>query len=122
MFPSLNVYDCLNIQRPLIGQQRILISGITNPAYRMVIEDIKVMILQPNSRIVLEKITQSSSTPVTIAHKIMDTTITIPNKFRNNTLTYIFEINMDSDLEPGDYFKMEFPGNWTFFLEDCSFI
>ncbi len=52
----------------------------------------------------------------------MNTTITIPNKFRNNTLTYIFEINMDSTLKAGDYIELKFAGNWTFFLNDSSFI
>ena len=52
----------------------------------------------------------------------MNTTITIPNKFRNNTLTYIFEINMDSTLVAGDYMELRFAGNWTFFLPDSRFI
>ncbi len=52
----------------------------------------------------------------------MNTTITIPNKFRNNTLTYIFEINMDSTLAAGDYMELKFVGNWTFFLSDSRFI
>ncbi len=52
----------------------------------------------------------------------MNTTITIPNKFRNNTLTYIFEINMDSTLAAGDYMELKFAGNWTFFLNDSRFI
>ena len=88
----------------------------------MITQDIQVLILQPNSKVVLEKISQSPITPVTIVRKTMDALITIPNKFRNNTLTYIFEINMDSDLDAGDYLKMEFSGEWNFFLEDCQFI
>lgn len=60
--------------------------------------------------------------PVAIAQKSMNTTITIPNKFRNNTLTYIFQINMDSDLYAGDYMHLQIAGNWTFFLQDSVFI
>ena len=52
----------------------------------------------------------------------MNTTVTIPNKFRNNTITYTFEINMDSTLNPGDYMELSFQGNWTFFLQDSQFI
>lgn len=52
----------------------------------------------------------------------MNATVTIPNLFRNNTLTYIFQINMDSDLTVGDYMKLTFTGSWLFFLQDSSFI
>ena len=52
----------------------------------------------------------------------MNVSMTIPNKYRNNTLTYIFEINIDSNLEAGDYIKIDIQGNWTFFLEDSAFI
>lgn len=102
--------------------QQVLISGIVNPDYELTIDGIEVHVLQPNNKVVLEKITQSSTTPIQIAHKIMNTTITIPNKFRNNTITYIFEINMDSDLYPGDYLRMELNGNWTYFIDDSRFI
>lgn len=52
----------------------------------------------------------------------MNATITIPNMFRNNTLTYIFEINMDSDLYVGDYMQLKLTGNWTYFISDSAFI
>lgn len=52
----------------------------------------------------------------------MNVTVTIPNNFRNNTLTYIFEINMDSTLTAGDYMELRFQGNWTFFLQDSRMI
>ena len=52
----------------------------------------------------------------------MNATVTIPNNFRNNSLTYTFEINMDSTLEAGDYVELNFAGNWTFFLPDSRFI
>ena len=91
----------------------------------MLVDDIEMHILQPNSKVVLEKIRMNPTPPdngVLISHKKMNTTLTIPNKFRNNTLTYIFEINMDSDLGPGDYLKINLDGNWTYFLEDSTFI
>lgn len=62
------------------------------------------------------------ASPVAITQKSMNTTITIPNKFRNNTLTYIFQINMDSDLYAGDYMHLQIAGNWIFFLQDSVFI
>jgi hypothetical protein len=52
----------------------------------------------------------------------MNATVTIPNKYRNNSATYIFEINMDSQLYKGDYITMEFNGNWTFFENECILI
>jgi hypothetical protein len=60
--------------------------------------------------------------PVAILQKTMNTTITIPNQFRNNTLTYIFQINMDSDFTVGDYMQLQLTGNWTYFTEDSVFI
>jgi|LakMenEpi03Aug12_release.lakeMendotaPanAssembly.Ray.scaffolds.fasta_scaffold406424_2 hypothetical protein len=59
---------------------------------------------------------------ITISRKTMNATITIPNRFRNNTLTYIFQINMDSDLNVADYMQIELTGNWTFFLNDSIFL
>jgi hypothetical protein len=52
----------------------------------------------------------------------MNATVTIPNNFRNNSITYTFEINMDSTLEAGDYVELNFAGNWTFFLPDSRII
>ena len=52
----------------------------------------------------------------------MNVTINIPNKFRNNTIKYIFEINMDSDFSSEDKLQLTFDGNWTFFTEYSSFI
>ena len=46
----------------------------------------------------------------------MNATITIPNQFRNNTIVYIYQINLDSDLGFGDYIRILFTGNWMFFL------
>lgn len=60
--------------------------------------------------------------PVTILHKDMNVTVTIPNLFRNNTLTYIFQLNMDSDLSSDDYMELMLTGNWTYFIRDSVFI
>ena len=84
--------------------------------------DVEVHILQPNSKVVLEKIKQNPATAITISKKTMEAVVTIPNKFRNNTITYTFELNMDSDLEYGDYLEMQLTGAWTYFLENCKFI
>lgn len=59
---------------------------------------------------------------VTISQKAMNVSVTIPNLFRNNTLTYIFQINMDSDLSVGDYLQLRLTGNWTYFVNDSIFI
>ena len=69
---------------------------------------------------ILEKISITNQPP--IKAKNMNATVTIPNNFRNNSLTYTFEINMDSTLEAGDYVEINFSGNWTFFLQDSRFI
>jgi hypothetical protein len=52
----------------------------------------------------------------------MNVSLTLPNNFRNNSLTYIFQVNLDSDLSTGDYFQLVFGGNWKFFIEDCRII
>lgn len=59
---------------------------------------------------------------VSILHKDMNASITIPNLFRNNSLTYIFQINIDSDLSVGDYMQLRLTGNWTYFINDSTFI
>ena len=125
VFPNKHVYDCLNIKSQITPQQKVLISGVVNPDYSMLVDDIEMHLLQPNSRVVLEKIKMNptgADSGVLIKHKDMNTTVTIPNKFRNNTVTYIFEFNMDSDLYAGDYIKINLDGNWTYFLEDSQFI
>ena len=119
----MNVYDCLNINSELSGDQKVIISGIINPDYEMnIVNSIEVHVLQRNSKVILEKIKQSITTPISISHKQMNTTITIPNKFRNNSITYIFEVNMDSNLRSGDKLQLSIDGNWTFFPEDCKII
>lgn len=106
----------------IIASQRIIVSGVINPNYELSVSTIEAHVLQPNSIVVLEKVAMNPVSPVTILHKTMNATITIPNKFRNNTLSYIFQLNMDSDLYTGDYMLIRFTGNWTFFLADSAFI
>ena len=122
VFPNGRVYDCLNVKSSIITSQKIIVSGVINPNYELTVSSIQAHVLQPNSIVVLEKVTMNPATPVTIVHKNMNATITIPNKFRNNTLTYIFQLNMDSDLYTGDYMNIKLTGNWTFFLNDSIFI
>lgn len=62
---------------------------------------LQVQIIQPNNLVVLEKI--SIAIQPLIQAKNMSVALTIPNKFRNNTLTYIFQININSNLGVGDY-------------------
>ena len=73
-----------------------------NPDYEISVSDIELHVLQPNNRVILERIRQSSSTVVNVDHKDMNVSINIPNKFRNNSIEYIFEINMDSDFSSED--------------------
>ncbi len=86
----------------------------------MQMQGLQVQIIQPNNLVILEKISITNQPP--IKAKSMNATVTIPNNFRNNSITYTFEINMDSTLEAGDYVELNFAGNWTFFLPDSRFI
>lgn len=52
----------------------------------------------------------------------MSATVTIPNNFRNNSVTYIFQVNMDSNLYNGDYFKLDLTGIWTFYANQTRLI
>jgi hypothetical protein len=101
VFPQGNIYDCLNINTPLSGSQFIVLSGIVNPNFQMTMTGLKVQILQPNG-LVVKEIVGITNQPL-IKYKNMNATITIPNNFRNNTITYIFQINIDSDLTIGDF-------------------
>jgi hypothetical protein len=98
VFPQQNIYDCLNVDGILQVNQRIILSGIVNPDYEMVVPGAIVMILQPNNIVPIEKITVNPSSTLTIRRKNMNATVVVPNLYRNNTLTYIYEINMDSSL------------------------
>ena len=120
VFPNKHVYDCLNINGELEGQQKIILSGLVNPDYKMTVNSIKLHILQPNNKVSVEKFEMQNS--VEIKEKDMNVTMNIPNKYRNNTITYIYELNMDSNLYYGDYLKIEIDGSWTFFPEDCQII
>ena len=120
VFPQMNIYDCLNVKATLSGTQNIILSGIVNPKYEMQMQGLQVQIIQPNNLVILEKISITNQPQINA--KSMNATVTIPNNFRNNSLTYTFEINMDSTLEAGDYMELSFAGNWTFFLQDSRFI
>jgi hypothetical protein len=120
VFPQRNIFECLNVKASLSGYQNIILSGIVNPKYEMQMQGLQVQIIQPNNLVVLEKI--SITNQPSIKAKNMNATVTIPNNFRNNSLTYTFEVNMDSTLEAGDYVEINFSGNWTFFLQDSRFI
>jgi hypothetical protein len=52
VFPSQNIYDCLNLQQPLSGSINVTLSGLVNPNYQMAVSGITVHILQPNNLIV----------------------------------------------------------------------
>lgn len=101
VFPQGNIYDCLNINAVLSGFQFIVLSGIVNPNFQVQMANLKVHVLQPNN-LVVKEIVDIDNEPL-ISSKNMSVTITIPNNFRNNTITYIFQINIDSDLTVGDY-------------------
>jgi hypothetical protein len=49
---------------------------------------LQVQIIQPNNLVILEKIDIINEPK--IKAKDMNVTVTIPNNFRNNTITYIF--------------------------------
>lgn len=120
VFPNGHIYDCRNINSGLSASQTILISGIVNPDREMAVSSMQVHILQPNNKVVVEKLSMQNS--VTISRKNMNATVIIPNLFRNNTLTYVFEINIDSNLGAGDYMQIDFEGSWTFFLNNSRII
>jgi hypothetical protein len=39
--------------------------------------------------------------------------VTILNQYRNNSATYVFQINTDTNLGPGDYLTFTFTGTWN---------
>lgn len=120
VFPSQNVYDCLNLQQPLGGNVAIVLSGVVNPNYQMTASGFQVHIMEPNSVIASEIVTSVST--VSILAKPLNTTLTIPNNYRNNSATYIFQINPDTDLVGGDYMVFTFTGLWNLFTNATSVI
>lgn len=80
----------------------------------------QVHIIQPNNVIVDEIITSVST--VLIKNKPLNTTVTIPNQYRNTSVTYTFEINTDSDLLAGDYILFTFTGIWTLFTNATQIV
>lgn len=120
VFPNQNVYDCLNLQQPLSGNILVILSGIVNPNYQMTSSGFQIHVLQPNNVIVSEII--SSVSTVLIQAKPLNTTVTIPNNYRNNSLTYIFQINTDTNLMAGDYLQFSITGLWTLFANMTKII
>lgn len=57
-----------------------------------------------------------------IQAKPLNTTVQIPNRYRNNSVTYTFQINFDTDLMEGDYFVMQITGLWTFLANRTSIV
>lgn len=80
----------------------------------------QVHILQPNNMIVSEIV--SSASTVLIQAKPLNTTITIPNQYRNNSATYIFQINPDTNLLAGDSMVFTFTGLWTLWTNMTNII
>lgn len=101
----------MNLKKPLSGTINVILSGLVNPNYQMSASDIRVHILQSNNLIVEEIITSTSV--INILQKPLNATVDVPNKYRNNSATYIAEINFDTDLDAGDYVTMTLTGVWT---------
>jgi len=112
VFPNQHVYDCLNLQEQLNGTIRVVLSGIVNPDYEVAATGFRILVLQPNSLIAEEVVSSTSS--ITIQNKPLLTRLTIPNMYRNNSLSYVFQINPDTTLEAGDSMEFRFTGLWTF--------
>jgi hypothetical protein len=70
---------------------------------------------------IVSEIVTSTST-VLIKAKPLNTTLAIPNNYRNNSATYIFRINPDTDLVAGDSVVFTFTGVWRFFTNMTSII
>lgn len=64
----------------------------------------------------------TSVSTVLIQVKPLNTTVTIPNRYRNNSVTYIFQINPDTNLMSGDYMEFTFTGLWTLFTNMTKII
>lgn len=120
VLPSQNVYDCMNLKQPLSGNLGVVLSGVVNPSYQKTAGGFKVHILQPNNLIVSEIV--SSTSTVLIQAKPLNTTLTIPNQYRNNSATYIFQINPDTNLLAGDSMVFSFTGLWTLFTNMTNII
>lgn len=80
----------------------------------------QVYVLQPNN-IIAQEIVSSTST-IVIERKPLKTTVQIPNKYRNNSVTYIFTINTDTDLLVGDYLQFTYTGLWKLFTNMTNII
>ena len=120
VFPNKYVYDCLNLQQSLSGNIMVILSGLVNPNFETSASAFEVHVLQPNNLIVQEIV--SSTSIVTIRNKPLNATVIIPNQYRNNSLTYIFQINTDTNLLPGDFFEFKFTGIWKLFPAQITIV
>ncbi len=57
-----------------------------------------------------------------IKNKPLNATVKIPNQYRNNSATYIFQINTDTNLNTGDYMTFTFTGLWTLFINATNIV
>ena len=64
----------------------------------------------------------TSISSVVIKNKPLNATVTTPNQYRNNSVTYIFQINSDTNLMAGDYFEFKFIGLWKLLTEKITII
>lgn len=120
VFPSQNIYDCLNLKQAISGPITVILSGLVNPTYEMIVSGVQVHILQPNNLVVREIITSVSS--ITIKNKPLNATVIIPHQHRNASTTHIYQINFDTNLNVGDYVQFTYTGNWTLFTDRINVI
>ena len=50
---------------------------------------------------------------VLVKQKPLNATVEIANQYRNNSITYNFIMNFDTDMNVGDYVVFEWTGLWT---------
>ena len=59
---------------------------------------------------------------INILQKPLNASISVPNNYRNNSVTYITQINFDTNLVQGDYLTLTFTGLWTLFTNATRII
>lgn len=64
----------------------------------------------------------TSTSSVLIRNKPLNATVTTPNQYRNNSVTYVFQINTDTNLIDGDYFEFKITGLWKLLTDKISII
>lgn len=100
---------------------KVVLSGLVNPNYEMTATGFKVLVLEPNNVIPVEVVTSTSS--VVIKNKPFKAKVQIPNNYRNNSLSYTFQINPYSTLDQGSRLELTFAGtNWTILTQFARII